>query len=142
MANLTGIAVADECVAIWNEFKMQHKYRFITFKFSDDLKHIVVDQSRPPEATYDDFLDALPPKDVRYAVYDYDFSHEDGSARNKVVFVVWAPDVAPAKRKMICTGSKVSLKNALAGITIELQANDDEGIAEKAMKEKCLAQIF
>lgn len=142
MANLTGISVADECVAVWNEFKLGHKYRFVTFKFSDDLRNIVVDYKAPCEATYDDFLDQLPPKDVRYAIYDYDFKADDGTPRNKVVFVVWAPDVAPARRKMLITGSKVSIKNALSGITLELQANDDQGISEEEMLAKCSSQAY
>ena len=142
MANLTGISVADECIPAWNDFKIGHKYRFITFSFSSDLKTIVVEKMAPPESTYDDFLDSLPPKDVRYAVYDYEFTADDGSKRDKIVFVVWAPDSAPSRRKMIITGSKGSLKSALNGVALELQANDDEDIAEEKMKEKCLSSAY
>ena len=136
---MTAIKVHDDCMPVWNDIKIGHKYRYVIFTFSDDLEYIVVEKTAPKEKTYDDFLDDLPPRDVRYAVYDYDFTAEDGTQRNRLVFIAWAPDVAPVKRKMLVASTKLSLKNALAGVSLEIQATDDSEIQESEMLAKCMA---
>jgi len=142
MSNITGISVDDECISVFTELKIGHKYRFITFTFSADLKKIIIDQKGDHDKTYDDFLDILPPKDVRYAVYDFDYISEEGTPRNKVVFIVWAPDTAPARKKMVIAGTKGGIKQALNGVAIEIQANDDQGISEAVVKEKCISSSY
>ena len=136
---LTAIKVHDDCMPVWNDIKIGHKYRYVIFTFSDDLRHIVVEKTADPSKTYNDFLDDLPPRDVRYAVYDYDFKAEDDTLRNRLVFIVWAPDTAPVKRKMLIASSKASIKNALAGVAMEIQATDDSEISEQELLQKCLS---
>ena len=136
---LTAIKVHDDCMPVWNDIKIGHKYRYVIFTFSDDLRHIVVEKTADPSKTYNDFLDDLPPRDVRYAVYDYDFKAEDDTLRNRLVFIVWAPDTAPVKRKMLIASSKASIKNALAGVAMEIQATDDSEISEEELLQKCLS---
>ena len=136
---VTAIKVSDECMAAWNEFKIGHKFRYVIFNFSQDLSEIVVEKKAEPTATYDDFLDDLPPRDVRYAIYDFDFKADDDTPRNKLVFIVWAPDTAPVRRKMIIAGTKATVKQAFAGVAVELQATDDSEIAESEMLAKCKA---
>ena len=136
---LTAIKVADECIAAWNEIKIGHKYRYVIFDMSKDMKEVVVLKKAEPTATYDDFLDDLPPKDCRYAVYDYTFTAGDHEAE-KLVFIVWCPDTAPVRRKMVVASTKATVKNAFAGVAMELQATDDSEIAEAELLKKCLEQ--
>jgi cofilin len=138
---LTAIKVADECIPAWNDIKIGHKYRYILFNFSADLATVVVEKKADPSATYDNFLDDLPPRDVRYAVYDFDFKDDDGNLRNRLVFIVWAPDTAPVKRKMLVASTKASVKNAFSGVALEVQATDDSEIAEPAILAKVTAGI-
>jgi cofilin len=135
--SLTAIKLRDDCLPAWDEIKIGHKNRYIIFNFSDDLKYVVVEKAARKDATYENFLDDLPTRDVRYAVYDYEWKADDETIRNKLVFVVWAPDVAPVKRKMLIASTKVSVKNALTGVSVELQATDDSEIEEKMMLQKC-----
>jgi cofilin len=135
----SGIKVSDECIPAWNEIKIGHKYRYIIFDFAKDLLTVVVEKKAESSATYDNFLDDLPPRDVRYAVYDYDFKADDGTDRNKLVFVVWSPDAAPVKRKMLIASTKQAVKSAFAGVSIELQATDDSEISEQAILTKVLS---
>jgi cofilin len=134
---LTAIKVRDDCLPAWENIKIGHKNRYLIFNFSDDLEFVVVEKAAPKEATYDNFLDDLPPRDVRYAVYDCEWKADDDSIRNKLVFIVWAPDVAPVKRKMLIASTKLSVKNALAGVAAELQATDDSEIQESMILQKC-----
>jgi cofilin len=135
--SLTAIKVRDDCLPVWDDIKIRHKNRYLLFNFSDDLRYVVVEKAAPKEATYDNFLDDLPTRDVRYAVYDYEWKADDDTIRNKLVFVVWAPDVAPVKRKMLIASTKTSVKNALTGVAVELQATDDCEIEEMMMLQKC-----
>jgi len=139
---MTAIKLHDDCMPIWNDIKIGHKYRYVIFGFSEDLRHVIVEKAAEPDKTYDDFLDELPPRDVRYAVFDYDFKMEDGTSRNKLVFIVWAPDTAPVRRKMLVAATKASVKNALAGVGIEVQATDDSEIQESHILAKCKAQAY
>jgi len=138
---LTAIKVADECIPMWNDIKIGHKHRYVIFNFSADLSQVVVEKAVDPSKTYDDFLEDLPPRDVRYAVYDFDFKADDGTDRNRLIFIVWAPDCAPVKRKMLIASTKASVKNAFAGVAVEVQATDDSEITQKAVLDKVLSTI-
>jgi cofilin len=113
----------------------------VIFNFSPDLSEVVVEKAVDPSKTYDDFLEDLPPRDVRYAVYDFDFKADDGTERNKLVFIVWAPDVAPVRRKMLIASTKASVKNAFSGVAVEIQATDDSEIQHSVVLSKVLASI-
>jgi len=39
----SGVTVKDECVSVWEEIKIGHKYSYIIYKISKDLKQIEVD---------------------------------------------------------------------------------------------------
>jgi cofilin len=138
---ITAIKVADECIPLWNEIKIGHKYRYVIFNFSADLGTVVVEKKADTTATYDNFLDDLPPRDVRYAVYDFDFKADDGTDRNKLVFIVWAPDTAPVKRRMLIASTKGNVKNAFAGVAVEVQATDDSEIAYATVLAKVSSSI-
>eukprot|EP01097_Dermamoeba_algensis_P010080 TRINITY_DN7291_c0_g1_i1.p2 TRINITY_DN7291_c0_g1~~TRINITY_DN7291_c0_g1_i1.p2 ORF type:complete len:139 (-),score=35.06 TRINITY_DN7291_c0_g1_i1:103-519(-) len=132
----SGVAVSDECVTKYQELKLGKSARYILFKLSDDLKEVVVDKVAPSDTPYKDFLDSLPANDCRYAVYDFEFTAEDGGQRNKIVFVLWAPDSAKIKPKMLYTSSKADLRKKLVGIATEVQATDRAEIDHDAVLEK------
>jgi cofilin len=138
---LTGIKVADECIPVWNDIKIGHKYRYVIFNFAADLKTVIVEKKADSSANYDNFLDDLPPRDVRYAVYDFDFKDDDGNLRNKLLFIVWSPDTANVKRKMVIASTKVSVKDAFSGVALEVQATDDSEISEAAVLARVISTI-
>lgn len=72
------------------------------------------------------FKNDLPDNECRYAIYDFDWDAGDEGKRNKILFVLWAPDSkAHIKSKMLYTSSKDAIKKKLVGIGAEIQANDD-----------------
>ena len=137
----TGIKVHDDCMPVFNDFKIGHKYSYVLFTISDDERFIVVDKTGPKGSTYDDLLNDLPQRDICFAVYDYDFTNDDGNIRNRIVFISWVPDAAPARRKMISASTRVSFKNALPGIGLGIQANDYSEIQESELLARCHASI-
>mmetsp|Transcript_109945 Transcript_109945/g.154178 ORF Transcript_109945/g.154178 Transcript_109945/m.154178 type:complete len:138 (+) Transcript_109945:23-436(+) len=131
----SGITPDEDCVTKFNELKLGHKYRYVVFKITDDFTKIVTLKTAEPSATFDDFLGELPDKECRYAVYDYEYE-DDGRKQSKILFVVWAPDTAKVKPKMLVASSKDSFKRVLVGIGAEIQATELSEIDEEAVKEK------
>lgn len=87
------------------------------------------------DATYDQFLEELPENECRYGVFDYEFT-ADGRQQSKILFVVWAPDTAKIKPKMLYASSKANFKKKLVGIGAEIQATDLAEIDAEAVQEK------
>jgi len=130
-------AVSDEVVTKYQELKLGHQHRYLLFKLTDDLKEVTFEKASNDQA-YADFVAALPTNDCRYAVYDFAFKAEDGGDRNKILFVLWCPDTAKIKSKMIYTSTKDSIRKKLVGIGSEIQATDKSEISHDAVLEKCL----
>ena len=40
----SGVAVSDECLKVYEEVKMGHKWLYIIYRISDDLSKIVVEE--------------------------------------------------------------------------------------------------
>ncbi|CAD5115730.1 DgyrCDS4673 [Dimorphilus gyrociliatus] len=135
----SGIDVNSKVLEAYNALQLQHNYKYVIFKLSDDLKQIEVETTKK---NYDgfawkDFTDQLPPCDVRYAVVDFHFNKKsDGAKQEKVIFVHWAPDNAPIKRKMLIASSKDALKRKLEGLSLEVQANDMSDLLEEEIIAK------
>jgi len=129
--------VNDECVKKYQELKLGHQHRYVLFKLTDDLKEVHFEKVGKSD-NYDDFERELKNDECRYAVYDFAYTADDGGPRNKILFILWCPDAAKVKSKMIYTSSKDSLRKALVGIGTEVQATDRAEISREAVLEKCL----
>eukprot|EP00179_Madagascaria_erythrocladioides_P000829 CAMPEP_0198316494 /NCGR_PEP_ID=MMETSP1450-20131203/6366_1 /TAXON_ID=753684 ORGANISM="Madagascaria erythrocladiodes, Strain CCMP3234" /NCGR_SAMPLE_ID=MMETSP1450 /ASSEMBLY_ACC=CAM_ASM_001115 /LENGTH=140 /DNA_ID=CAMNT_0044019653 /DNA_START=147 /DNA_END=569 /DNA_ORIENTATION=+ len=118
----SGVKVADECVSTFNELKLGHKYKFVIYKIDMGQESVVVEEAAT-EGDYDTFKSKLPADDCRYAVYDFEYD-TDGGKRQSILFVLWSPDTAKIKAKMIYTSTKAEIRKALVGIGTEVQATD------------------
>jgi len=85
---------------------------------------------------YGTFVSDLPPKEGRYAVYDFDYTTNEGQKRNKLLLIVWAPDDAPIKEKMLYASSKAALKAKINGIQFEVQGTDYDEVEWDYIFEK------
>jgi len=131
----SGVGVSDDVLTKYQELKLGHSLRYALFKLNGDQSEVVVDTSAPPSATYDDFVKCLPANDCRYAVYDFEYD-ADGGVRNKILFVVWAPDSAKIKAKMLYASSKDAVRKKLVGIGCEVQATDLSEIDKAVVLER------
>ena len=48
-------------------------------------------------ATFEEFKNSLPEKDVRFCVFNFEGTTKDGRNVSKLVYVFWSPDTAPGK---------------------------------------------
>jgi hypothetical protein len=88
LAQASGIKVSDACVDKYQELKLGKNIRAVIFTINNENTEIVVEKDLPKNTTYDEFVNALPADDCRYAVYDFEYT-QDGGLRNKLLFVVW-----------------------------------------------------
>merc|ERR1712093_194507 len=121
----SGVAVHPACLEAYQSLKLGKKLKFIVFKLSGDNKEIVVD-TQSESASYDDFLEALPPNSPRYAVYDFEYEKGEGK-RNKLCFYAWSPDEAKTKD---------ALRRSLVGIASEIQGTDSSEVAYDEVLDK------
>ena len=74
----SGVAVADECKAIFEEIKKSKKYRYCIFHIKDE-KVISVEEKGDRDASYDAFLNDLQKGgdgECRYGLYDFEYEHQ------------------------------------------------------------------
>jgi len=132
----TGVSCADAVISQYNDLKLGRiKARFITYKI--DGGSIVTETVGAENASFDDFVQAIPADDCRYAVYDMSFTTSDGRAASKLVMVAWSPDTSKIKSKMVYAGSKDALTRALVGISVKVTATDLSELTEQALVEAC-----
>ncbi|KAH0794495.1 putative actin depolymerizing factor [Histomonas meleagridis] len=136
----SGIVILEECDTALRYIRNGEKYRYVIFAF--DLWRIFVEKTGERSKVCDDLLDDLPPDDVRYVVYDFEYKGEDGILHNRLIFIVWSPDSVSIKKKMLIYGGKNRFKNLLQyewyGTLIEIQATDNFDISESEFLAKCI----
>jgi cofilin len=148
---MSGVKVNDACVKKWEELKMQ-KIKACNFKLSDNLKEIIVDEgseiAKDTPGAWKQWASSLPDKECRYAIYDVEMKIDMGSGlpqgtRTKLVFVVWAPQSASIKQKMVSASSKDALKKKLDGVQVEWQltGHDELEASDRIHDLQCLPDI-
>lgn len=132
----SGVVVDNECKLKFLELKSKRTHRFITFKIDDKLNMITVDKLGNPGQTYDDFTAALPEKECRYAVYDFDFVTKENCQKSKIFFIAWSPDTSKVRNKMLYASSKDRFKREIDGVQCEVQETDASEIGIENIRDK------
>jgi len=120
---MSGVQVCEDVNETYQKFKLSKTQRFYTYKI-EDKKLIKIDSCGPRDATYDDFCSKLPENEARYGLIDLEFLTKDGRPTSKLVFVSWNPDSGSIRNKMLYSSSKESIKAALNGVGIHINATD------------------
>lgn len=130
---VSGLSINPECVSTFNDLKLKKSgVKYIIYKISDDQKEIVVDETGT-EQEYDVFREKLIGKKEKngkdrpsYAIYDIEFELASGEGkRSKIAFITYInQDGTGVKPRMVYASSRETLKNALNGIAMAVQAND------------------
>lgn len=134
---MSGVQADEEISTTFLAFKINKDVRFYTYKIVDK-RVIKIDATGQRDATYDDFCAALPENEARYGLIDLEFKSKDGRPTSKLVFISWNPDTGPVRSKMIYSASKESIKVALDGVGIHLNATDR---AELDLEESILPVV-
>ena len=121
------IKVHQDCVKSFNDLKLGKKTAFIIFDFDQNDKQIIPKCSAEKDphevnGAYREFLAALPKNNVCYGVVKIDFETAENLKKTEMVFITWAPEAAPVKRRMLMASSSDAIKKSLPGIKKYLQA--------------------
>ena len=93
----------------------------------------VVARQGPADETWEELLASLPLNSARYIVARFSI---DGGRISALIFILWCPDAAPIKQKMIYASTKQSMKRSLVGISYEIAATDPSEIAREVIAER------
>jgi|EP01046_Picozoa_sp_COSAG06_P005037 cofilin len=145
---MTGVKPDDTCATAFDALKAKKESRFILFTITADGKHIsVVEKVAPAGTCAEDWavfagkLNGDYAAKCCYAVFDFDWEAEDGHSAQKIMFVLWSPEGAKVKDKMMTTGSKDALKKALVGVGQDFQATDSSEITYEECLEKAKSAV-
>ncbi|KAJ9107611.1 hypothetical protein QFC21_001070 [Naganishia friedmannii] len=136
----SGVKPDETCLKAYDELKLGKKHKFVVYGLGEGnktittLKQIKLDE--PGATDFETFVKELPERECRWGVYDMEYDQGEGK-RNKLVFVMWTPDDAPIRQKMIYASSKDALRKQLVGISAEIQATSYDEITYEAVLEKC-----
>jgi len=134
----SGATVSDEALSEFQKLKNKSAYKYVLFHIAENLE-IKVEKTSSSSASYEDFLHdlkSLPTDACRYAVFDFEWNHtEDKKAMKKIIFVVWCPDTAAVKNKMLYASSKDKLKKSLDYV-VEIQATDFSEVSVDTVIQK------
>lgn len=139
----SGVTVCDECLKAFDEIKLGHKWRYVIYRLSDDLKRIIVEEKAGLNKTYQDFVNRLLESEkkgqCRYGLFDVKYSCNDIHS-SKLAFFLWCPISVPTRQKMVYSCSVKALKQKLVGVHVDIQCNDATDLALSHVLEKCTAR--
>jgi len=139
----SGVAIADDCKAIFEEIKKNKSHRYCVFYIKEE-KSITVEFKGDRDASYEDFLRDLQSAgdgECRYGLYDFEYEHQcqgtaESSKKQKLFLMSWCPDSAKIKKKMLYASSFETLKKSLVGVHKYIQATDaSEASASEVEKQ-------
>ena len=139
----SGIAIDDECKDLFADIKKNKKYRYIVYHIKD-LKSITVETIGQRDTSYSSFLIDLMKageSECRYGLYDMEYEHQCQGAKEvtnkqKLLLVLWCPDTAKIKNKMVYSSSFDALKKSRVGVHKYIQATDSSEASEEEIMQK------
>lgn len=138
--------VADNCKIVFEEIKKDKKHRYVIFNIRDE-KQIDAEVIGERDAEYDQFLEDLQKGgtgECRYGLYDFEYMHQhqgttESSKKQKLFLLLWCPDTAKIKMKMLYASSFDALKKSLVGVQKYIQASDLSEASKESVEEKLRA---
>jgi len=144
---MSGIAVSDELLSLYEDIKLRHKHKFVIFslkqtgvvagKASYDWS---IDHLAPPAAddknreSFEELVKMLPAEEARFVVFDFADVKADGRQIKKLVLIKWCPDSTHFRLKTVIGASYQTLKEKLSGLGKDVQAADPADLAYEAIK--------
>ncbi|KAJ3128060.1 cofilin [Nowakowskiella sp. JEL0407] len=89
-----------------------------------------------PEASYESFAALLPEDEGRYGVFDLNYDSGADGIRNKIIFIMWAPNTSKIRSRMVYASSKAAIRERLQGVHAEVQCTEPSEIAFESVFEK------
>ena len=128
MAGISGINIEEECLTLSRGvFDRKKPEQYGVFEFGNNNLTVcgIGSKQDSPKNIWNEFCSILPNNETRYAVYNFKYvSPQDDITREKKLFIMWAPENAKTKDKLIVTMHAKDVHNRLASGAINIQANE------------------
>ena len=134
--SMSGVAVAEDCISVFNKVKLRSSgLQWAVFRVEETEGSVLTDATGAAgDGDYSAFIAALPDNECRYAIYDYEYVNSEDCVFSKLVFIIWNPDGARLKNKMLYASTKDFFKSRLSGIAVEIQATDLDEVSEEELR--------
>ena len=94
------------------------------------------------EEQWEEFTSALPKDNCAYGIVTFKYiSPADQVRRSKTVFVLWAPERAPVKEKMMAAFSVKGIKKMIGGGGIPVQAEGSHELDYEYVLNQVLSRL-
>lgn len=136
---MAGLKINPDCVLEFNDWKMgRSKHAYLVLAVSADLKEIAVERRGNAGDDWNAMVSALPANEPRYIVthFHWDQGPIDGK-RSRMVFIHWSPSGTTLKMRLVYAASKQSVKQALTGIPVDIQAGCNAELSPERALEVC-----
>ena len=136
---MAGIHVSEELIAIFNDLKIEKKYRFLSFGLNEERNAIVLYDKGERSDDLTKLPEVLPQNGCRYVIYDFEYKTKETMPRDtcKLILIVWVPDIAPIKVKVPFSATKSEIKGSFTGIVKDIQASDFSSLNYDELRDEC-----
>jgi len=134
---MAGVHINESCITGFNDFKLRSNGKYMIFSLSCDLKHVIIEKSGSENEELDQLIADLPLNDSRYIVYKYRYDIGLEGRRSKMIFIHWNPSTSSIKNKLIYAATAQSVKQALQGLNVNIQAGRTDELTPEAFLERC-----
>ncbi|KAG9484221.1 destrin [Eleutherodactylus coqui] len=137
----SGVRVDDSVTALFHDMKLKKSPKKAAFfKFSEDEKYIVVEREREilteDSANFFQRLKALFPENkCCYCLADIHYITAE-SKKQDLLFMMWAPEDATIKNKLLFASSKSYLKHAFPGVIKHWELHSREEFTLDVLAQK------
>ncbi|XP_002134523.2 cofilin/actin-depolymerizing factor homolog [Drosophila pseudoobscura] len=141
----SGIQITRDSKDAFEEIWKKRTHRYAVFAVQEN-REIIVDALGKRDASYDDFLADLQGEQdedgacqCRFAIYDFEYEHhfkpmDSSTSKLKLILVLWCPEQARIRDKMIYSSSMCSIIRAFIGVQKYIQANNLDDISREAVE--------
>jgi len=102
------------------------------FRISEDLKQVIIEKAGSETEELESLISNLPLNDARYIVYKHRYDIGLEGRRSKMIFIHWNPSTSVIKNKLLYAATAQSIKQALQGLNINMQAGRTDELTSEA----------
>lgn len=120
MSHAPSVAVDGQCISAIIDMKVRKATRYVRMSIADSTT-LVVQKVGPRGCTFDQFTDTLSREEPCFTVFDYEYV-QGNRRRTQEVLLVWIPDTAQVRAKMIYWAAAETLRAQIDSRIVEVRA--------------------
>lgn len=136
-AMASGIAISSKCLEKYAALS-KREFSIMVLKINDTMTEVdvekTIDASHDPEPEWKDFIKTLPENDCRFIVADFQVKETATVTKAKICMILWSPEYAPIKSKMIYASSREAVVNK-APVVRSIQATEIDELSYGVLKD-------